>query len=128
MFEQVLGQRSIVYVGLSTVKPNIHIMAHYNSKTFSGETMKNDIKKITVIGAGVMGVQIAARAAVFGSTASLYHYKPEAIEKARHSVISKILCPGRIPQICPINIQQNDQWLEHVFFWSGIGYLYDQVE
>jgi len=79
-----------MYVGLSTVKPNIHITAHYISKPFSGETMKNGIKKITVIGAGVMGVQIAARAAVFGSTASLYHYKPEAIEKARHSIISKI--------------------------------------
>jgi len=52
--------------------------------------MKNDIEKITVIGAGVMGVQIAARAAVFGSTTSLYHYKPEAIEKARHSIVSKI--------------------------------------
>ncbi|MBW1812380.1 MAG: 3-hydroxyacyl-CoA dehydrogenase family protein [Deltaproteobacteria bacterium] len=52
--------------------------------------MKNEINTITVIGAGMMGVQIIARAAVFGSNANLYHYKPEAMEKARHSVISKI--------------------------------------
>jgi 3-hydroxybutyryl-CoA dehydrogenase len=52
--------------------------------------MRNEIHTITVIGAGMMGAQITARAAAFGSKANLYHYKPEAIEKARNSVISKI--------------------------------------
>ena len=52
--------------------------------------MKNEIHTVTVIGAGMMGVQITARAAAFGSKTNLYHYKPEAMEKARDSVISKI--------------------------------------
>ena len=44
--------------------------------------MVNSIKTVTLVGAGKMGVKIAARAAIFGFAVRVYDVSPDAVARA----------------------------------------------
>ena len=48
--------------------------------------MRGRIKTVTIVGSGFMGVQIACRAALYGSLVHVYDLKKEALDKARNDI------------------------------------------
>ena len=52
--------------------------------------MVNSIKTVTLVGAGKMGVKIAARAAIFGFAVRVYDVSPDVLEKAEDLVRADI--------------------------------------
>jgi len=48
--------------------------------------MRGQIKTVTIVGAGFMGIQIACRAVLYGSLVRVYDVKKEALDKARNDI------------------------------------------